>query len=148
MKNSDKSFQDQLQIAPVKKYFENKDEIGFAYLFGSAAKNKENRLSDIDIALFINEKEDLPEESAYGYEAGIITDLMDIFKRNDIDVVLLNKAGLFLKYQILRNGRLIFCRKNKDEAYFRFKVYQEYLDTKRLRNINNDYFLKRIRENH
>lgn len=40
----------------LKNFFSQKPEIKFAYLFGSLARKKINKLSDIDLAVYINEK--------------------------------------------------------------------------------------------
>ena len=124
-------------------YFENRKEVIFAYLFGSFAKNTNNKLSDVDIAVFVNEA-NMPDEPDYGYEAEMITDLMGILKLNEIDVVLLNKAGLLLKYQVIRYGKILFCRDEQKKHEFIFCVRQEYLDTQHIRDTSNYYLKKEL----
>lgn len=40
----------------------------------------------------------------------IIGDLMGILRIKDVDVVLLNQAPLALRYRVLRDGVLLYCR--------------------------------------
>lgn len=83
-------------------------EILDAYLFGSQARGDAGALSDIDIAVFI--EEDLAEPGPYGYDAELITDLMTELGTNHIDVVLLNRAPPLLYHRVLRDGKLLVTR--------------------------------------
>ena len=44
-------------IPELKSYFIKRKEIIFAYIFGSLVQKTANKLSDIDIAIFINEED-------------------------------------------------------------------------------------------
>ncbi len=83
-------------------------EVLDAYLFGSQARGDAGALSDIDVAVFIDE--DLAEPGPYGYDAELITDLMTELGTNDIDVVLLNQAPPLLYHRVLRDGKLLVTR--------------------------------------
>ena len=87
---------------------EPRPEILDAYLFGSQARGDAGTLSDIDVAVFIDE--DLAEPGPYGYDAELITDLMTEMGTNDIDVVLLNQAPPLLYHRVLRDGKLLVTR--------------------------------------
>ncbi len=87
---------------------EPRPEILDAYLFGSQARGEARTLSDIDVAVFIDE--DLVEPGRYGYDAELITDLMTELGTNDIDVVLLNQAPPLLYHRVLRDGKLLVTR--------------------------------------
>ena len=87
---------------------EPRPEILDAYLFGSQARGDAGALSDIDVAVFIDQ--DLAEPGPYGYDAELITDLMTELGTNDIDVVLLNQAPPLLYHRVLRDGRLLVTR--------------------------------------
>ncbi len=83
-------------------------EVLDAYLCGSQARGDAGALSDIDVAVFIDE--DLAEPGPYGYDAELITDLMTELGTNDIDVVLLNQAPPLLYHRVLRDGKLLVTR--------------------------------------
>ena len=87
---------------------EPRPEILDAYLFGSQARGDTGALSDIDVAVYIDE--DLADPGPYGYDAELITDLMTELGTNDIDVVLLNRAPPLLYHRVLRDGRLLVTR--------------------------------------
>ncbi|WP_041595758.1 nucleotidyltransferase domain-containing protein [Halanaerobium hydrogeniformans] len=48
-----------MNIEKLKEILLKRKEIIFAYLFGSFAENKENSLSDIDLAVYIDQSEPL-----------------------------------------------------------------------------------------
>jgi predicted nucleotidyltransferase len=107
-------------------------EIHFAYLFGSLAKGTQNRLSDVDVAVFLD-----PEflarphaEHSYGYKAHLITELMSHLRTNQIDVVILNHASPFLRFQVLRDG-IVICETNREERIqFQAQALSRYFDLK------------------
>ncbi|MBS4030307.1 MAG: hypothetical protein KGZ63_02650 [Clostridiales bacterium] len=73
-------------------------------LFGSQAKQdtQTSTFSDIDIALQLEDGIPLSQKAELLlklYEA-----LSAIFHREDIDVTILNQAGILLRYQVLRSG--------------------------------------------
>ena len=100
----------------------------FAYLFGSLSKGKETELSDVDVAIYINENK-MPPSSIFGYKADMISEL----EKNldyDIDLVILNDASLLLSFNIIKNGELIFCNSEKEKVNFHFETQRDYLDFK------------------
>ena len=94
--------------ARLTRALEPRAEILDAYLFGSQARGEAGALSDIDVAVYIDE--DLAEPGPYGYDAELITDLMTELGTNDIDVVLLNRAPPLLYHRVLRDGKLLVTR--------------------------------------
>ncbi len=62
-------------------------EILEAYLFGSVARGRAQTHSDIDVAVFVNPE--VTSSGAFGYRAGLTTDLMAGLGTNDVDVVVL-----------------------------------------------------------
>lgn len=94
--------------ARLTRALEPRPEILDAYLFGSQARGDAGALSDIDVAVYIDES--LTEPGPYGYDAELITDLMTELGTNDIDVVLLNRAPPLLYHRVLRDGKLLVTR--------------------------------------
>ena len=82
----------------VFEYLENRDDILFAYLFGSYAKRKQTHLSDIDIAVYMKY-----DNQAFDQKLGILNDLTKILRTEEIDLVILNKAPISLLRKILAN---------------------------------------------
>lgn len=119
-------------IEILKPYLSQRPEIRFAYLFGSLAKGTQNRLSDVDLAVFLD-----PDflatphpEHAYGYKAHLITELMSLLRMNQIDVVILNDASPFLRFQVLRDG-IVLCEVDREERVrFHAQALSRYFDLK------------------
>ncbi|KAF0220689.1 MAG: hypothetical protein FD174_1013 [Geobacteraceae bacterium] len=91
-------------LAPV---FEKlRDKIAAAYLFGSVSRDETNPASDIDIAVLLYGKYPDPGDDV---RFALYADCCRVLKRNDVDIVLLNKAkNLFLLDEIVRNGVVVF----------------------------------------
>ena len=86
----------------------SRDEVLEAYLFGSRATGRAQRHSDIDVAVYVDERRAL--ERGYGYAAELTTALMARLGTADIDLVVLNRAPPVLYHRVLRDGRRILSR--------------------------------------
>ncbi|EGD50225.1 DNA polymerase beta domain protein region [Thermoanaerobacter ethanolicus JW 200] len=69
-----------------------------AFLFGSVAKGKATKESDIDIAVYLKEYD---EKFVYG----LWNELEDLLKR-DVDLIVLNIANATVAWEALRGKRL------------------------------------------
>ena len=85
-----------------------RDEVLEAYLFGSRASGGAQAHSDMDIAVFVDERGLRRQD--YGYAAQLTTHLMAALGSNEIDVVVLNRAPPLLYHRVLRDGRRILSR--------------------------------------
>ena len=116
----------------LKPYLAGRPEIRFAYLFGSLAKGTENRLSDVDVAVFLDLESldrQLPEYP-YGYKAHLISELMSQLRTNQIDVLILNDAGPFMRFQVLHQG-IVICETDREERIrFQALALSRYFDLK------------------
>lgn len=116
--------------------------IRFAYLFGSLASGSAGVLSDIDIAVFFDETIDGRKE-AYGPECQLPPDLEQILGQ-PVDLAVLNTASVFLRYQVLKKGELLFCRSEKERIRFHEETIRSYLDFLPFRAVQNQYLEKRL----
>lgn len=89
-------------------------EILEAYLFGSQARGTAQGHSDVDVAVYIDPATDLNRD--FGLDAEIAADLMGALGRNDVDVVLLNRADPVLYHRVLRDGVRLLARDEKATA--------------------------------
>jgi len=120
----------------LRKYFQKHPEIEVAYIFGSVAQGRENPLSDIDVAIILDDKQIKQELYRYGYKAEILTDLIKILKMNNVDLVILNEASPLLKHRVLYSGKLIYCRNERKRIQFQIDTINKYNDFKQLRKIH------------
>lgn len=113
--------------------FKRRREILFVYVFGSQARKEANRLSDIDIGVFIDETRIKKGKFPYGYEADLLSELDLDSKKTEIDLVLLNGAPILLRHRCMTEGKLLYCGNEVAHARFKVKTLHEYWDTKPLR---------------
>lgn len=106
----------------------NKYPIEAAYLFGSRSNGRVGPMSDYDFGVLIKDK--INPAKYLEIKSALISDLMRALKSNAVDVVLLNESPLLLRYEILKNGRLIYDRKPAKRAAMTFEVINRYLDWK------------------
>jgi len=114
----------------LKNYFEKREEIMFAFLFGSVANGKTTGISDIDIAVMLDEPKIDKAKNPYGYKAELLAKLISVLSFNDIDLIVLNEAPLLLKHRIVQSGREIYTKNEKLSTQFRVKVMEQFLDLK------------------
>ena len=90
-------------------------------LFGSFARGTQNERSDIDIAFKskreVTKKESFTEKSL----------LEDIAKR-DIDLVNLDEINDDFRYEILMNGKELYCEDKTKFDLYKLDMFREYLD--------------------
>ncbi|MDF1558326.1 MAG: nucleotidyltransferase domain-containing protein, partial [ANME-2 cluster archaeon] len=77
-------------------FFRTTDSVYFAYLFGSVIRGDANELSDVDIAVMLDES--LSKKDMLYVELNLINELTRVLKSDKIDLVVLNDAPLLLKY--------------------------------------------------
>lgn len=95
-------------IEKIKEVLQDIEDIEFAFLFGSYARNEEDVLSDIDIAIYQKKK-----KSKYNYimqEFEIESKLLETIPNKQFDVRSLNIAPIIVIGEIINNGKLIFAR--------------------------------------
>jgi len=93
-----------------------------AYIFGSYAKRIEKKKSDIDIALLLD-KADYPNFPQLYFNT-----LLEKKLACRVDVVILNTAGELLKYEIRRDGLLIFERSSNKRKQFEVRSRKHFED--------------------
>jgi hypothetical protein len=100
-------------------------KIAAAYLFGSAATDRERRDSDIDLAIVTTKK--MPSRERIHLET-ILSDLL----QRDVDLVIFGQTATLLQHQILKYGRLIYETDAAERVRQEVHARAEYLDTTEL----------------
>ncbi|WP_338832777.1 hypothetical protein MHLNE_14920 [Moorella humiferrea] len=137
MENTSLSLEERLRKALI-----TRQEIIFAYLFGSHARGTANKLSDVDVAVFLDELR-LPPVGHFGYKSELLV-VMRQKLREPLDFVILNKAPLPLRFRVLRDGKLLFCRDVRARITFHEKTMRDYLDFRPLQKIQEQVLYKRL----
>ncbi len=118
--NINRNFLDQLSIA-----LNNNPDISFAYLFGSQASGRTSKLSDIDVAIFLNCNPDGKKRLE------ILGDVIDAVKSNRVDLVILNSAPLPLKSRVIKSGHLLVDNDPFARHVFESYTVRSYIDFSR-----------------
>ena len=119
-------------LPQLKKLFAEKGVI-LAYLFGSQAEGKAGPLSDIDIAVLLTP--DVPPEHWTDVQIELICELTSIFHRDDVDVVILNRATPLLAHEVIKYGQCIYEPDRGVRVDFETAAFRRYVDTKPLRRL-------------
>jgi predicted nucleotidyltransferase len=99
-----------------------------AYQFGSTARGQESPLSDLDMAILVDDKRTPSALDLLRIELMLAYELQKHLGVSEIDLITLNSQRLLLQYGILRTGRLIYEADPKYRVRFTQKVIQAYLD--------------------
>ncbi|MGI9861230.1 nucleotidyltransferase domain-containing protein [Moorella naiadis] len=126
--------------------FIKRNEIEFAYLFGSHARGTANNLSDVDVAIFLKESL-MPPAGPYGYKSELLVSMRQQL-RLPVDIVILNETSRSLRFRVIRDGKILFCRNNKARVHFHEKTLRDYLDFRPAQKIQQQYLLRRLASGH
>ncbi len=109
-----------------------------AYLFGSQAEGKAGPLSDVDIAVLFGPQ--VTRERWGDAHIDLISDLIGLFHRDDVDVAVLNRATPLFAYQVVRFGKVIYEDAARTAVDFAALAIRRYADTAPLRRLRQQYF--------
>ncbi|NLG83051.1 MAG: nucleotidyltransferase domain-containing protein [Firmicutes bacterium] len=93
--------------AKLVEYFASRNDIAFAFLFGSQAKDKATGRSDVDVAVYFSPAYDLATVN------GITGDLETLLQKN-VDLIVLNEANASVAWAALRGIPLVI----RDRAFY------------------------------
>ena len=110
-------------------------------LFGSRARGEHRPDSDWDLAISYDEanRETHIKEISNDYltSLSILSELFEI-NRDSIDLIELDRCSPLIKYQVARDGKLIYEKNTGDFLKFRVCAWKEYADTAKFRKIQKD----------
>ena len=124
----------------LKKFFEDDTNILLVYLFGSQARLQANPLSDIDLAVLAKKPFSLDDE------ATLISNIASILETDKLDLVVLDNASFLLKFKIIAEGKILYCKEERVRIAFEEVVMSEYLLLKPIIEEYDKRFFERIKE--
>ncbi|KGG79483.1 DNA polymerase beta [Caloranaerobacter azorensis H53214] len=127
-------------LEEIKKVLFSKGNIVFAYVFGSCARNTMTENSDIDIAIYLKDKEISIDDYL-----SLKVELEDKIKK-EIDLVILNEAQPLVKHEVFIEGIRLFSRDETLESNFKVHTVFEYEDTKKLREKFYNSMIENLRK--
>lgn len=104
-------------IEILKEYFSKRDDIAFAFLFGSAARGSFRKEGDVDVGIYFWPDKDVEWENVkkrYVGENRIALDLERLLQK-EVDLIVLNRAKAIFADEIVRKGKPIVI---KDRGLF------------------------------
>ena len=123
-------------------FLSKQDNVKLAYLFGSAASGKAGKLSDIDIAVMLDEL--LGKKEGFDLQLRLISDISSLLKTDKIDLVVINDAPLSLKFEIIKANHPLFVRDRSEKVDFEQRVMSRYLDRRYYEKRAASEFLKKV----
>ncbi len=117
-------------------------EVVALYSFGSAAKNELKPLSDLDYAILLSGQ--LSKRQRFEKHLELIGIFNNVFRTDEIDLIILNDASLRFCYVILKTGKLLYFRNKDDLIDLRDQVLKYYLDFKYFRDSFDQVFLEGV----
>lgn len=127
----------------LKRCLAERDDITLAYLFGSQAEKRGDRLSDVDLAVLLSSSPTKHERLRRYSE--LLTRLGECVD-SEIDLVFLNQAPPLLAYEVLRHGRLLYSRNSQAQSGFVVRARRAYFDFKPRLEQHSQATMKRIKE--
>ena len=126
----------------INKYAATHSNLLCVYLFGSVAAKKDNKFSDVDIAVLF--KPSVDQKEYFSQRLALIDDLSRVLNKN-VDVVILNQANSFLKFQVFKYGLKVYEQPGRGERCFEARAIIEYFDFLPIRSKLEKAMIENIR---
>lgn len=98
-------------------------DIVFAYLFGGLSAGRQDPLSDVDIAVYLNDTHDLADR-----KLNLFDRLTDALGTAEVDLIVLNTAPVSLAGRILQNKQLLVDKEPFRRHAYESLVLREFFD--------------------
>ena len=123
--------------------FAKKADIKFAVLFGSRAVERVADESDFDLAVSLKDGKSVFDD--LGKYSEMLENFAKIFSANEdkIDLTDLNNANILLRYEITKNGVILFGDPQDYEELKSFS-FRDYVDAKPLFDLEDKIIKKRL----
>ena len=128
----------------VTELLDKQKRVELAYLFGSIAEGKGGKLSDVDLAVFLDES--LSRKEQFNLQLKFISELTGILKTDRIDLVIMNDAPLSLNYEIIKANHPLLVRDEGQKIDFEHRILSRYLDRRYYDKRWAAEFLKKVVE--
>jgi predicted nucleotidyltransferase len=112
------------------------------YAFGSLATGDLKPLSDLDFGILVSGK--LDKQKRFDKHLDLIGKFNEVLKTDEVDLVMMNDAPMHFSHNIIKSGKLIYCKSKTELADFIEKTIKLYLDFRFFRDAFDDTFLKGI----
>ncbi|MEN6320250.1 MAG: nucleotidyltransferase domain-containing protein [Syntrophaceae bacterium] len=140
----------QIPIEPEKyipdliEFCRKQDDIVALYLFGSRASGTHGPLSDIDIAVLL--ENGLGRDEYNTKELSYLGEANTLLHTDEISFVVLNKAPLTIQYGVIIDAKVLYSKDEEARLFFEETVIDKYMDFKPVLDDYDREFLRQIKE--
>lgn len=97
-----------------------------AYVFGSMARGQAGPLSDVDIGVLLDSR--LGKRERFDTRLKMIGEMHVLMLPRSIDLIVLNDVSARLQYEVIKEGRILFCGDEAARVDFEVRAMSAYLD--------------------
>jgi predicted nucleotidyltransferase len=112
------------------------------YAFGSLAGDALKPLSDLDFGILLDDR--LDKGQRFDKHIELIGVFSDIFRTDEIDLVIMNDISNRMAFQIIKTGKMLVCKNIGALTDYSERLIKNYLDFKFMRDAFDKVFLDRI----
>lgn len=105
--------------------FQAVSEVRVAYVFGSTARETNKTPADVDIAILL--EQGVSAERVLDIRTDLMFTLMKMVNKN-VDVVILNRANVILRHQVVKHGKLLYEREKDLSCAYQVATLRDYED--------------------
>ena len=117
------------------------DEIQIAYLYGSYAQNYQTEFSDVDIGVVLK-KEFIPRPLFFAELASKIE--KEFNYSINIDLRIINNATPRFKFQIIKNGIILYSKEETFKDEYVIEIINQYLDIKPMLDMFDNIYIREV----
>ncbi len=133
----------QIDLAAMAEHLARQPDVVVSYLFGSVARGRAHKLSDVDVAVLFDER--VKGEECVERQLQLMADL-EVHANREVQVVVLNRASPLLQYQAVRHGLLLHQRSRAERIAYEVKVRKIYFDVKPMLDFHTHMLFRQIKE--
>lgn len=130
------------QTDAIRELMKNYPQVVGVYLYGSHARDTENRLSDIDLGIMV----DGGTAAATEFQLEMIGRMMEIFGTDNVDVQMLTEESPPALALAMLKGKMIYCRSGSVKISKEARILSLYQDFQPLIDLYAKHVVKRLEE--
>lgn len=123
-------------------YFSTRQDVEFAYLFGSYGIGYETPMSDVDIAVYL--MSEVPKDKYFDIRLRIIQDATEILHTDEVDLSILNEADQLFAFNIISTSTILYDRNPVLRIDYEVRIIDRYLDFDPYRQIQDNAYLNNL----
>ncbi len=127
----------------IREFARRHKQVQLAYIFGSQARGEGGKLSDVDIAVYLDES--LSGDERFKMRLRLMSEIASLLKTDKVDLVVMNDASPSLNYEIIR-FKPVFVRDASRKVEVEHRIMSLYLDRRYYEKRAVDAFLRRVSE--